>query len=393
MFLILWYLFTFIVLVYFPIAIMQFLGIISNVYEKFSEHQTLMPLPVPGRRIAVEITTNGQNPKVVDSIIEKLRTYGLKLDIFVVKEERDAYSYVANEIVVPSGYETLNHSRTKLRALHYAIGVLHQMGYGENDYICHLDDDSIVEKDYIRYIFGMEGVAGQGEIRLRDYGEHLFSTLADFIRVSDCDIYCKHFNRKGKAMLVHGEGLVIRADVEYEFGWDYATYGADDVIMGNLVSRKYGFVRIPYHIFISPPTNIKDFYKQRRRWLTAIVYARKKLWHISPRLILFLFYRYIVGWIGILGIFYIVYSVVVGIRLPIPILAISLFNTISYFSIYQYGALTTNKKYSPIMLILQYGISMYESGAFWYSLFFPPDTSQFDVITKVSIGEGIGAKR
>ena len=55
---------------------MQFLGIISNVYEKFSKHQTLMPMLVPGRRIVVEITTNGQNPKVVDSIIEKLKVLG-----------------------------------------------------------------------------------------------------------------------------------------------------------------------------------------------------------------------------------------------------------------------------------------------------------------------------
>ncbi len=157
----------------------------------------------------------------------------LNIDIFVVKEEVDLHTYAAQEITVPSGYETPNESKTKLRALHYAINTLHRMGYGKRDYILHLDDDSIVEKDYIRYVFGMRDLAGQGEIRLRDYGAHLLSTLADFIRVSDCDVYCRHFNRKGKAMFVHGDTLVVRADIEYEFGWDYATYGADDVIMGN----------------------------------------------------------------------------------------------------------------------------------------------------------------
>ena len=204
MFPLIWYLFTFIVLIYFPIAVMQFAGIISNIHEKFFTDDLVIPEPVKGRRVIVEITTNGQNPDVVDSIIEKLRTYGLDLDIFVVKEEVDPRRYAANEITVPSGYETPNGSRTKLRALHYAINEIKSMGYGKEDYICHLDDDSIVERDYIRYVYGMSEVAGQGEIRLRDYGVHIMSTLADFIRVSDCDVYCRHFNRKGKAMFVHG---------------------------------------------------------------------------------------------------------------------------------------------------------------------------------------------
>ena len=393
MFPLIWYLFTFIVLIYFPIAVMQFAGIISNIHEKFFTDDLVIPEPVKGRRVIVEITTNGQNPDVVDSIIEKLRTYGLYLDIFVVKEERDTHRYAANEITVPSGYETPNGSRTKLRALHYAINEIKSMGYGKEDYICHLDDDSIVERDYIRYVYGISEVAGQGEIRLRDYGVHIMSTLADFIRVSDCDVYCRHFNRKGKAMFVHGEGLVIRADVEYEFGWDYATYGADDIIMGNLVSRKYGFGRIPYHIFISPPLTAGDFYKQRRRWLTAIVYARRKLWDISPRLVLFLFYRYIVGWTGIMGIGYVVYSLIFGFTMPLPVLVMSLFNTASYFAIYQYGALQTNRKYSPVMIALQYAISIYEAATLWYALIYPPDTSKFDVIRKASVGDGYaGAK-
>jgi len=252
---------------------MQFAGIVSNIHEKFFADVPVIPEPVSGRRVIVEITTNGQNPDVVDSIIGKLRTYDLNLDIFIVKEEVDPHRYAANEITVPAAYQTPKGSRTKLRALHYAINLLHSMGYGKEDYICHLDDDSIVERDYIRYIYGMSEVAGQGEIRLRDYGVHLMSTLADFIRVSDCDVYCRHFNRKGKAMFVHGEGLAIKADVEYEIGWDYSTYGADDVIMGNLISRKYGFGRIPYHIFISPTLTAGDFYKQRRRWLTVLFHS------------------------------------------------------------------------------------------------------------------------
>ena len=213
---------------------MRVAGIISNILEIHGKVK-IMPEPVEGREIVVEITTNGQNPDVVDSITERLRSYDMNLRIYVVKEEHVRHRYSAMEITVPEDYETPNRSRTKLRALHYAIEWLHSNGCGKEAYICHLDDDSIVEKDYLRHVYGMDGVAVQGEIRLRDYGTHLMSTLADFICVSDCDVYCRHFNSRGKAMFVHGEGLVIRADVEYEFGWDYATYGADDVVMGNLV--------------------------------------------------------------------------------------------------------------------------------------------------------------
>ena len=80
MFPFIWYLFTFIVLIYFPIAVMQFAGIISNIHEKFFANGSGIPDPVKGRRVVVEITTNGQNPDVVDSIIGKLRSYGLDMD-------------------------------------------------------------------------------------------------------------------------------------------------------------------------------------------------------------------------------------------------------------------------------------------------------------------------
>jgi cellulose synthase/poly-beta-1,6-N-acetylglucosamine synthase-like glycosyltransferase len=382
-----WYLFTFVVLIYFPLGVMQVSGIISNVIHRHDEIN--MPQPVPGRRLVVEIVTNGQNPDVVDSITGTLESYGMAMEIFVVKEEHDTHRYMAREITVPASYSTPNGSLTKLRALHYAISVLHELGYGSETYICHLDDDSIVEKNYLLYIMGMTAVAGQGEIRLRDYGTHLMSTLADLVRVSDCDIYCRHFNSRGRAMFVHGEGLTIRADVEYEIGWDFSTYGADDVMMGNLISRKYGFSRIPFHVYVSPPLSARDFYRQRRRWLMAIVYARKKLWSVSRRLMAFLFYRYIVGWTGMLGLAYVIYSIFFRLPLPPVILAISLFNTASYFMVYQYGALRTKKKYSPIVLILQYVVAFYEGATLWYALLFPPDRNGFDVIRKVSLKTGV----
>ncbi|MHB1471352.1 MAG: hypothetical protein ACYCSA_09990 [Thermoplasmataceae archaeon] len=151
--------------------------------------------------------------------------------------------------------------------------------------------------------------------------------------------------------------------------------------------------RIPYHVFISPPLTARDFYRQRRRWLTAIVYPRKKLWNISRRLVLFPFYRYIVGWTSIFGIGYVFYLLIFGLSMPVPILAMSLFNTASYFAIYQYGAFQTNRKYSQIMLLFQYAISIYEGTTLWYALIYPPDTSKFDVIRKAAVSEVAGGSK
>ena len=91
------------------------------------------------------------------------------------------------------------------------------------------------------------------------------------------------------------------------------------------------------------------------------------------------------GWVGLFGFAFLVYGILFGLNMPFFLMAIAIFNTVSYFAVYQYGALVTNKKYALVALALQYGISLYEGLTFWYALFFPPETSKFDVIEKVPV--------
>ena len=89
---------------------------------------------------------------VVEKIIKKIRKYDVASEIFVVKEERDTFTYSCREITVPSDYKTPNGSLCKMRAMHYGIEEMHRMGYGKETYIVHLDDDSIVDKPYLEFV-------------------------------------------------------------------------------------------------------------------------------------------------------------------------------------------------------------------------------------------------
>jgi len=371
------------ILLYFPIAVMQDWLLLWH-RKSFKNECRHCENYDDGRRVAAIITTNGKNPLVVEHIVAVLHSYNVKMEVFVIKEEKDKFRYSAREIVVPSIYNTPGCTRNKMRALHYGIRWLHERGYGSETYLCHLDDDSLVTEEYISHIFHMKEEAGQGYIRLRKAGVHMLSTLADMVRVSNCDSFCCFFNSSGKPKSVHGEGLVIRADVEYQIGWDFGTYGADDLLMGQLIVQKgYHFSFIPHPIYIAPPVSARDFYKQRRRWIMSILWAHRKIRAIDSGTMNWFLYRYAVGWTGVVGAILVVSSYLFGFYLPLPFEIILAFNLTSYFLFYQYGSAKTSRKFMLPMALLQLPVAMYEGGTLIYSLLFPPSRDSFDVITKV----------
>ncbi|MEM3851384.1 MAG: glycosyltransferase family 2 protein [Methanomassiliicoccales archaeon] len=371
------------VLIYLPIAVMQDWLLIRNrkVMRRICTHANVNQ---GSRKVLCVIATNGKNPMVVEHIIGVVRSYFLPVEIFVIKEERDHFKYSCNEITVPQDYTTPNSTKYKMRALQFGIEKLHEAGYGEDTYICHLDDDSIPTYDYLEHLFSMEEEAGQGHIRLRKAGIHMLSTLADMARVSNCDSFCQFFNSIGRPKSVHGEGLVIRADVEYRIGWDFGTYGCDDLIMGQLIIKNgYRFGHIPHAIMIAPPVSARDFYKQRRRWIMSVLWAHGKLNEIDRRATSWFMYRYAAGWTGITGLMLAVLGLVYGLYIPVPLAMLLGFNILSYFLFYQYGTVKTSKKYMLSMALLQLPVAIYEGGTLIYSLLFPPHRDSFDVITKV----------
>lgn len=396
----LFYLIIFLVFLYFPVAMFQLILILKGwtkgedrLFTRVKRHEYRHMVTTPilknhtkgsKRRVIAVICTNGKNPGVVDKLTLILKSYTVPLDTYVLKEEYDTHNYIGNEIVVPSDYTCPNGSKHKLRALDYESKWLKRMNYSAETFVIHLDDDSVVSEEYVEYVYRMGEHGGQGHLRLREPGIHLFSTLADMTRVSDCAAFCTYFNKKGTPMAVHGEGLVIRADIEEEIGWDFGTYGADDIIMSQLIVKHgYRFGYIPYPIFIAPPTSLRDFYKQRRRWIVSMLWARDYIKKINKKMFYWLIYRYAVGWTGFFGVFLLIPALLFHFQFPLYLSIISSINTFCYFVFYQYGAIKTGKKWSPVMLALQFFIALYEGGTLFYSILYPPDKNVFDVITKV----------
>ncbi len=378
---------TLITLVYFPLNVLQGYFLVRN--RKFLARQraTIGP-PIPGRRLLVMITTVGQARKVVLEIIRTLWGYGLPLQIAVLAEDDDDFPYPGTtfRVRVPRSYRTPNGSQRKMRAQHYGAGWLARSGFGSETYVVHLDDDSIPSQAYLEYVMQMQGVIGQGAVRLRAHGYSLWATLADMARVTNCACYCTFFNSLGKPMEVHGEGMVIRADLESKFGWDFGTYGAEDLMMGQqVVAAGYRFENIPEHIFIAPPITARDFYKQRRRWFFSAFWSFGKIYSIRKNVVRWLVYRYSLGWLGCIGLILMILDLlVIRPHLPTAIWVMGTFNLVSYFGFYQFGAWKTDRhRYSWKMALLQIPVSVFECAVMIRCWNDPPDRGSFDMIRKI----------
>lgn len=371
------------VVIYTPISVGQLVLLISA-WRRRGRADAPPPSGPPDRRVAVVICTNGQNPQVVEKILATVNAYGLPVESFVIKEEADPFHYAAREIVVPRSYRSPNHSLNKERALQFGAEQFRRLGYGAETYLCHLDDDSIVSREYLQHVFRMPEEAGQGSIRLREHGHHLLSTLADLIRVFDCEAWCAYFNDRHRPMAVHGEGLVIRADVEQEIGWDYGTFCGEDFLMGQkILALGYRFGHIPHTVAIAPPLNRRDFFRQRRRWMYGILWSRRTIAATNRRSLWWVLYRYGAGWTGFIGLVPLVYGLLERPVLPEWLLGLSAFNFVSYCLAYQVGAYRTKRRYMPSVLLLQLAVALYEGLTLPYALLWKPDRTRFDVIQKV----------
>ena len=374
-------------LFYFPYAVYQMLLIIYSLF--MTDKKILLkqrPLEEPNNIIVV-ITTNGMATDVVEKIIAKMRRYGnVVSEIFVIKEDRDMFTYSCRVINVPPEYRCKNRSRCKMRALQYGIEALHEMGYGKETYICHLDDDSIVDLAYLKYIkYYLRAEGAQGCIRLRAWGRHLFSSLSDIIRIANCEAWCKRCNEKNRPQFVHGEGLVVRADIEYEIGWDYGTYGAEDLTMGLHISKLYRFASIPTgHIYIAPPTSVMDYFKQRRRWFWSLLNNHGNVRRLSFRTWLFYMYMYINGVLGLCALLIFPLVLLINHGMSTFTHFIAVFNILCFYAYYQYGATYMhNAAISAMLFILTIPIAFYDGLTIIYALVKPPDFKTFETIKKV----------
>lgn len=364
-------------LIFIPYWIMLILGIIRISKKKSSEKND-------PRLFVIQITTSGANPKSVSNIINEINRYKLdfEYDIWVVAEEHDSYNYPASMTLhVPLKYRTQNNSKYKSRALCYAREYREKKGLTGSDVkIMFLDDDSLPTREYIQAAYHSNYDIAQGIILpRRDFGVSLLSSIQDSIRTSDCIAFCSYFNSIGDARIIHGEGLIARANVEKAIGWDYGDCLAEDLVFGRRATREFRFGFLNEFITIAPPKSIKDFFKQRRRWFWGQVSAFRLVDRSQK---IFILVRYLTAILGVFSYFFILIDQIITLEFSSGVRIIFMANTMGWMFYYIIGNYLTLKsvKWLLITVLLSFPAGMIESFALLYGLFSKP--TGFDVIRK-----------
>lgn len=197
------------------------------------------------------------------------------------------------EIVVPQDYSPPNGAKYKARALNYAIQASPARSF---DWIVHLDEETRFDCDTISAIMyhcGGESYKtrvakmqkwpriGQGAIvygrTMTDHmsadGGNWLTTLADSGRVSDdCGRYRLQYECGEVWVGMHGSFVVVANCVEQEVTFDHGVRGsiAEDAFFAILArSKTVQFRWIDALMFEQSPFTMKDFIKQRSRWLVG----------------------------------------------------------------------------------------------------------------------------
>lgn len=187
-------------------------------------------------------------------------------------------------VVVPTAYQTPQGTRFKARANHYA----HEARLADNEatervWVYHLDDDTAVGLDTVAAVAEFIDRKGgrywlaQGVLGFPlDLTQSLWTRLADAVRPAD-DLSRFYFFTgwlRRPMVGLHGENLLIRADIEASIGWDFGpTVIVEDAYFGLTFARRYPgrSAFIPAFTYGASPASARDLVKQRKRWLAGLL--------------------------------------------------------------------------------------------------------------------------
>lgn len=185
-------------------------------------------------------------------------------------------------LVVPSSYRTKLDTKYKARANHYAAEQRRQEGDATDKvYVYHLDDDTHIGEDtaasiaeFIRRYHGKYFLA-QGILTFpHELSPSVFCRLADSIRPADDVTRCGLFTGDLGTPLagLHGEHLLIRADIENIIGWDFGDTLVEDAFFALRFAELYPHKSRVLHSFSygASPGTIRDLIRQRRRWAAGL---------------------------------------------------------------------------------------------------------------------------
>ena len=237
--------------------------------------------------------SQGSNEGVLrDSVRQALnvaRLYDIPAVVELVVEVEPADPFFrangCHVIKVPAAFETPHGSRFKARALHYACEVRKSRHTSlDRVWILHCDEETLVTEQCLAGIHkflqspGSERKCGAGEIKYNalSYGLGNMFGLIDSHRTGE-DLGRFRFQYKVfKAALfgAHGSFLVIPALVEQQIQFDFGPEGSitEDVYFA-FKARELGipFVWLEGYVREQSPISVKDFFKQRARWIHGLL--------------------------------------------------------------------------------------------------------------------------
>jgi hypothetical protein len=223
----------------------------------------------------IQITTIG-NHETVNWIVGEIRKYELPFphDIWVVTEPwvDPTFEGVDDVVVVPNNF--VAKAKYKARAQEYSRLVRKDRGLARNDVkVIMLDDDVLPTRKYFVDAFNANYDVCEGVTTPRLHYGRFLSHLDD-LRTLSCLTVCSAFQGHGHPIWVHGEGLCVRGDVEQIVTWDYPIVASEDLVFGqNAVERGMSWGFIWEYVQLTSPWTMRDFIKQRRRWLWGNIYA------------------------------------------------------------------------------------------------------------------------
>jgi egghead protein (zeste-white 4 protein) len=188
--------------------------------------------------------------------------------------------------VVPRGYVTPHHSKFKARALTYLQS---QVCPQHEDWFIYLDEESLIDEHMLAGLYHFvqqtledeahtrkkrhpAGVIGQGSILYQ--GGNWFFRGADALRTAD-DLgrFRLQYALGVPIFGVHGSYIVIRGIDDMRLSFDVGTANSiteDAAWALRAWSQGYRFAWVEGHLHEQPPQKVKDFVRQRSRWLTGI---------------------------------------------------------------------------------------------------------------------------
>lgn len=196
-------------------------------------------------------------------------------------------------LVVPSSYETEQGARFKTRANQYAMEERRRHGEnGADTFIYHLDDDTHVGADTVASLAEFietesdHHYLAQGILTFpRELTPSRLAWYCDAIRPADDLTRFAFFTGKLGRPLggLHGEHVVIRADIEDEIGWDYRDTVIEDAYFALEFAQRYPgrSTTLKSFSYGASPSSVAELVRQRRRWaegLLRLVFKRSLPW-------------------------------------------------------------------------------------------------------------------